>query len=205
MAQANCKPPHSRDPPWGAYSGPGTYASVSASTFVRSPPRKPPEKIVPRHQHVWGDGAETPFAGTSSTHDQFKGPTQPALKPYKPVNNWSPPNEETIFSTTASTAFQPFGRVAVATPFRPREQDKIDTPMELRTTQREHYPLFTEQFLKDSRREPFRPKLPPRDNEPFLHTSSSRSHFVPYNVKPYVPAPKPKGQLGTEGGYGGMN
>ena len=205
MAQASCKPRHSRDPPWGPYLGPGTYASTAASTFVRSPPRNPPQKIVPKPQHEWGDGADIAFTGASSTHSQFNGKMDalavPVRAPYKPTNNGNPysaPDWNDDFSTTNRNSFQPFGVVVVATPFRPKEQDKVDVPMELHTTSRDHFVPFKENF----RRQPLRPVQGPQpygsvDDGPFNHTSTSRTAFPPHAVKPYVPALKPKPTLGS--------
>jgi hypothetical protein len=205
MALPSCKPRHSRDPPWGPYLGPGTYASTAASTFIRSPPRNQQQKIVPKPQHEWGDGADIAFTGTSSTHSQFNGKMDalavPVRAPYKPANNGNPysaPDWNDDFSTTTKNSFQPFGRVVVATPFRPKEQDKVDVPMELHTTSRDHFVPFKETF----RRQPLRPVQGPQpygsvDDGPFDHTSTSRTAFPPHAVKPYVPALKPKPTLGS--------
>ena len=205
MALPSCKPRHSRDPPWGPYLGPGTYASTAASTFIRSPPRNQQQKIVPKPQHEWGDGADIAFTGTSSTHSQFNGKMDalavPVRAPYKPANNGNPysaPDWNDDFSTTTMNSFQPFGRVVVATPFRPKEQDKVDVPMELHTTSRDHFVPFKETF----RRHPLRPVQGPQpygsvDDGPFDHTSTSRTAFPPHAVKPYVPALKPKPTLGS--------
>lgn len=194
----SCKPPQKTSAPWGsfdAYLDANSHTTYSAA-YQNTTGHRPCEKIVPKSQHDWS-GIEQ-FMGQSTAAAAYTYvPGRYTRDPIRRENNlkkddqWNQP-----YTTSSQSQFLHPNNPARARPFPPARPPRDDTPMNLETTSGNAYKEFNLAFAM---REPFVPKEQDRVDEPFHHTSTSRSSYPPHFGVRYVPAKKPQNAMGSDG------
>eukprot|EP00325_Prymnesiales_sp_UTEX-LB-985_P028631 CAMPEP_0174720968 /NCGR_PEP_ID=MMETSP1094-20130205/35037_1 /TAXON_ID=156173 /ORGANISM="Chrysochromulina brevifilum, Strain UTEX LB 985" /LENGTH=194 /DNA_ID=CAMNT_0015921565 /DNA_START=45 /DNA_END=629 /DNA_ORIENTATION=+ len=191
----SCKPPLNSTSPWASDDVPLTINSTYADAYgVAMGPPRPPQAIKPKPQHDWS--ANVPFEGRTTSHDAYSATGGGPPKSFKPNNAYVQTPWNGPITTTHQTMFSNPGVVTKAKPFKPARATREDYPMDTRTTAQDSYQPFSSQF----RREACYPAEAERVHTRFDHTSTSRASYTEHAVSRYVPAKKPVGALGKDGG-----
>jgi hypothetical protein len=192
----SCKPPMKTEAPWAASvnevgSPQTTYYSAFCSGDRRQLPRQP---IRPTAQHPWL--SDEPMSTRSTAHDAYQYMKQPPRESFKPKRQFEPNPWMQKPTTTQMASFLPPINHQRAMPFRPKGQVYDPSPFNTTSTAQDAFQAWPVGYRP---RPAIYPEEKPYIYEKFECESTSRAAYRAYQVKGYVPAPKPINAMGLDG------